>query len=415
MGLNDILMERANLHFQNEGLGPNILPPNNLWENIGNTVAAKIKEKKDEERRQQNVKEQMETYEQMMQSMSGMGGEISDVSRAGNLTEDKVQQRRSNVVGSSTMIPTRSVEVTPDGINMKIGFKSASPTDQKNLIDIEKTKSDMAREESKRQFLSEYIKGNLPEGAFLQEMGNLGLTPEEFDSATQARNRLQSIGQNMGGTPIPMGGGMPMSQPGQVQGATPIPVNRGSVNQPPEGQVFDDYNAFGDAVYRPMNPSEEKASMEIEAAKQADKIKTQATIDTAQGALNAIKEIEDKINFFGPIEGRIPAMLNPEKIEWQANVNNLTGRNIVNLMNEMKSQSRTGATGFGQLNRAELKVIEDASMVLKKEMDEKTALKYLNQMKKAFQKIIDREQNGYEFENKGGSESEKEGFSYLWE
>jgi len=312
------------------------------------------------------------------------------------------------------MIPTRSVEVTPEGVNMKFGFKSASPTDQKNLIDIQKTQSDMAREKNKRQFLSEYINGNLPEGAFLKEMGNLGLTPEEFDSATQARNRLQSIGQNRGGTPIPMGGGMPMDQTGQMQGGTPIPMNRGTSPRQPEGQVFDKYNDFGDPVYRPMNPSEEKASMEIDAAKQADQVKTQATIDTAQGALNAIKEIEDKINFFGPIEGRIPAMLNTDKIEWQANVNNLTGRNIVNLMNEMKSQSRTGATGFGQLNRAELKVIEDASMVLKKEMDEKTAKKYLNQMKNAFQKIIDREQNGYEFESKG-NESEKEGFSYLWE
>lgn len=392
-----------------------IAEQNNPLIQIAMNMGEKIKEKKDKERRQQNIKDQMETYNQMMQLMAGMGGDISDVSKAGNLTEDKVQQRRSNIVGSSTMIPSKEFEITPDGLNLKLGFKSASPTDQKNLIDIEKTKSDMAREESKRQFLSEYIKGNLPEGAFLQEMGNLGLTPEEFDSATQARNRLQSIGQNMvgqnmGGTPIPMGGG----QFGQMQGGTPIPVNRGSVNQPPEGQVFDEYNDFGDAVYRPMNPTEEKAKMEIDAAKQADQIKTQATIDTAQGALNAIKEIEDKINFFGPIEGRIPAMLNPKKIEWQANVNNLTGRNIVNLMNEMKSQSRTGATGFGQLNRAELKVIEDASMVLKKEMDEKTALKYLNQMKRAFQRIIDREQNGYEFEGKS-NESEKEGFSYLWE
>lgn len=400
MALNDILMERAGIHFKNAGMGPNVLPPNNLWESIGNTVSSKIKEKKDEQRRQQNVKDQMETYEKMMQSMAGMGGEISDVSKAGNLTEDKVQQRRSNVVGSNTMIPTREISVGPDGINMKLGFKSASPTDQKNLIDIDKTRLDMAREERKREFLSEYVKGNLPEGAFLQEFGSLGLTPEEFTSATEARNRLQSLNMQ-GGTPIPMGGQPVMQQQGMAQA--------------PEGQVFDTYNTFGDPVYRPMNPNEQKSSMEIEDAKRASQVKTQATIDTAQGALNTIKEIEDKINFFGPIEGRIPAMLNPDKIEWQANINNLTGRNIVNLMNEMKSQSRTGATGFGQLNRAELKVIEDASMVLKKEMDETRAKKYLTQMKNAFQKIINREQNGYEFEKSSKSDIQKEGFSYLWE
>jgi len=135
---------------------------------------------------------------------------------------------------------------------------------------------------------------------------------------------------------------------------------------------------------------------------QTNQLKKQATIDTAKTAIDAIHEVKNKIQYFGPIGGRTPSWVSPldtKKVEWEANFNNLTGKKIVSLMNEMKSQSRTGATGFGQLNKAELKVISDASMVLKKEMDETTALKYLNKMEVAFNKIISREQDGYEFES----------------
>ena len=47
-----------------------------------------------------------------------------------------------------------------------------------------------------------------------------------------------------------------------------------------------------------------------------------------------------------------------------AAVNRLTGNLVVDLMQEMKSQSRTGATGFGQLSERELAILQSAASKL---------------------------------------------------
>jgi len=45
----------------------------------------------------------------------------------------------------------------------------------------------------------------------------------------------------------------------------------------------------------------------------------------------------------------------------EATLNQLVGKSVVDLISEMKSQSRTGATGFGALSEKELKILQDAA------------------------------------------------------
>ncbi len=47
-----------------------------------------------------------------------------------------------------------------------------------------------------------------------------------------------------------------------------------------------------------------------------------------------------------------------------ADISQLTGQQIINLMGEMKRQSATGATGFGQLSDAEGQLLKNAATQL---------------------------------------------------
>lgn len=133
--------------------------------------------------------------------------------------------------------------------------------------------------------------------------------------------------------------------------------------------------------------------------------KEQAALDAGQLALENQKEMvrtsaEDMLEtiekakvgvdkkYFGPL-GELPTYATPQlftdyksRTDWEANINKLLSSKIVNLMNEMKQASRTGATGFGQLNRSELKLLQDASTALNRRLDPQTAQYYLDEMEK---------------------------------
>jgi len=61
---------------------------------------------------------------------------------------------------------------------------------------------------------------------------------------------------------------------------------------------------------------------------------------------------------------------------------------IVDLIAEMKNVSKTGATGFGSLNKEELKVLQDASTALELGTPKEEAKVYLDNMEAAARKII---------------------------
>lgn len=362
-----------------------------LANSFGKSFNDAIQQSLDQQRRRKNVEDQLSNYQQMMQEMSSMP-DNSDAGKADNLINDDVRQRRSGIIRSSTMIPTREVSLGPDGINMKLGFKSASPSDQKNMIDLQKTQEDMQRSERKRSFISSYINGEIPEGAFLQEMGNLDLTPDEFQSATAARTRLQSIqqpqlrGQGQG-TPIPMTAGQGLVQQNAIQ----QPDSQQQAGNITPGQIFDKYDVFGNPVYRPMKPNEQKEAADLQEAEQKKKNASDMVKQSAQDTLDTIGEIEKGIKYFGAM-GNFPALpAEYSKQNWKANVDKLRSKLVLDLMNQMKQASRTGATGFGQLSEKELRVLQNSATALREGLSEDDAQRYINKIKESAQKVLNKD------------------------
>lgn len=106
---------------------------------------------------------------------------------------------------------------------------------------------------------------------------------------------------------------------------------------------------------------------------------TQLVKDSAMEALESIKEAKAGINNFG-ITGWLPSMPGSERVRWESHVNKLLSGKIIDIMTKMKEASKTGATGFGQLNRDELKVLRDSSTALKRTMAPKDAKAILDKM-----------------------------------
>jgi hypothetical protein len=71
-----------------------------------------------------------------------------------------------------------------------------------------------------------------------------------------------------------------------------------------------------------------------------------------------------------------------------AKINRLKALLIVELIGEMKAQSRTGATGFGQLNLRELAVLENAASMLDPALDKAEFERELNRIRERLKKII---------------------------
>lgn len=346
--------------------------------------ASQMKEKRDEQRRQENVKKQMENAQQMMQQMAGME-DNSSTSRANVAIDDEQQKRNRGVIKVSTMLPQKEMSVDENGVmNIKIGTRQATPQEQKAQFEMQKDQMDLEREAGKRSLLAGYIKGELQEGAVIQSMKDFNITVDEFDQAAAARDRMRQLN-------VPM-------QQAQTDATQP----QMGVQQPPMTMAQPQEQSFR---FKPQPASEVKAIRDMASEDKANALKSQGAIDNAEAAVSAIDHLEKNVNYFGGLEGRIaPAF--PGKIEFNKNYQYLKAKNILNILGEMKQQSRTGATGFGAMNEKELKLIEDAAQRLDVTMDEKTAGKYLNEMKQGFQKIIDREKNGYQNEVQSGTQQQ---------
>ncbi len=136
------------------------------------------------------------------------------------------------------------------------------------------------------------------------------------------------------------------------------------------------------------SPQQEKAELDLQDRKRQLGFTSQNVKDKAQESLDTISEVKNGIKYFGPAS-LVPAIpgIEPDKVKWQANFDRLKAKLIVDLMTEMKNASKTGATGFGQLNKDELKVLQDGSTALKKTMLERDALEILNKMELKLQKV----------------------------
>lgn len=71
-----------------------------------------------------------------------------------------------------------------------------------------------------------------------------------------------------------------------------------------------------------------------------------------------------------------------------AAINRLKSMLTIEILGEMKAQSRTGATGFGQLSVKELNVLESAASKLDPSLDEKTFEAELKRIKKYLERVL---------------------------
>lgn len=115
--------------------------------------------------------------------------------------------------------------------------------------------------------------------------------------------------------------------------------------------------------------------------------------DAASEALQSIGEVKKGIGYFG-LTGGLPSIPGTSRATWEAYINKLLSKKIVNLMNDMKSASKTGATGFGQLSEKELELLQNAATALKRTMKPEDALKILDEMEAIQRKIIGGDQAG---------------------
>lgn len=78
----------------------------------------------------------------------------------------------------------------------------------------------------------------------------------------------------------------------------------------------------------------------------------------------------------------------PTTVGANASLRQVVGQQVVDLIREMKGQSQTGATGFGQLNQAELDIILSAATRLTQRLPEDQAANELKTLREKFSKIM---------------------------
>jgi hypothetical protein len=110
--------------------------------------------------------------------------------------------------------------------------------------------------------------------------------------------------------------------------------------------------------------------------------------NTAQDTLDTIAKIKQGKRYFGAAGVIQPFPFEYSKKEWSNNLNKLLSQRVLDVMMSLKMASKTGATGFGQLSEKELKVLQDASTALKKNISEESAMEYLTKMENVAKKIL---------------------------
>jgi len=143
-------------------------------------------------------------------------------------------------------------------------------------------------------------------------------------------------------------------------------------------------------VVKPQTTADKKFEVEQKEKTEKTAMSEELIKTSAQDTLNTIAEIKNGINNFGAKAQFIPKELAPGTpyYNWKTNLDKLLATKIVDLMATMKNASKTGATGFGQLSEKELAVLQGASTALKAGLSPKDAMKYLNDMERMYNKIL---------------------------
>lgn len=111
--------------------------------------------------------------------------------------------------------------------------------------------------------------------------------------------------------------------------------------------------------------------------------------DSALDTLNTIKAVKEGINNFGATGPLWSTPWDYKRKKWESNINKLLSAKIVELITQMKSASKTGATGFGQLSDREGQILRQASTALNKGLHPSDALEYLSTMETMLGKVVE--------------------------
>lgn len=133
-------------------------------------------------------------------------------------------------------------------------------------------------------------------------------------------------------------------------------------------------------------------------------------IESANQTLSAIGEAKKRKQYFGPY-GNIPSIYAPESMlglnqsaygdrkMWENNVNQILKKKVVDLITQMKSASKTGATGFGNLSDAEGRLLQEASTAFSKDLPGDQAVKYLEDMERLTRKVLGNTQTNSNYDS----------------
>lgn len=124
-----------------------------------------------------------------------------------------------------------------------------------------------------------------------------------------------------------------------------------------------------------------------------------ATADTILTTMKDLLQFDDQgkvtglsggaANLYGAHAGRLARFVpGSAAATAKAALDQITGQLALDTISNMKAQSRTGATGFGQLSARELSVLETAASVLKGEISPERALAELTKLYDRYQKIL---------------------------
>lgn len=133
--------------------------------------------------------------------------------------------------------------------------------------------------------------------------------------------------------------------------------------------------------------------------KEANDRRSQMILDKARDTINTINEIKKGEKYFGYF-GDMPTKYAPSNImgeyddrrNWEANAEKLKSSLVLDLMNEMKQASRTGATGFGQLSEKELAILQSSASAFNRSLGRDDALKYLSDIENKAKKVLGNEE-----------------------
>ena len=207
---------------------------------------------------------------------------------------------------------------------------------------------------------------------------------------TEAYNRLIRAAQDMAGARRPPATAQP-SQP-QTSSAPVDPADRALAELAARtGELPGGTPSLRGRVLRAM--ASDPALLGQYEQKRMEPIRAQAQIMLT--ALGDLLTLDGELTTGGRrlFGERLPVILRGAGIEQSqvdanASLRQITGQQVVDLIREMKGQSQTGATGFGQLNIRELDIILSAATRLTQRISEPLAKAELQTLREKFSKML---------------------------